>query len=578
MMVQAGDFGKIFSATYSNVPVYEFNVAGNHVMRRRSDDWINATHILKVADFDKPARTRILEREVQKGVHEKVQGGYGKYQGTWVPLQDGRDLAQRNGVLMTLLPIFDFVPGDKSPPQAPKHTTAASNKPKIPKAAAIARRVPMALPSQVGDEYDAASTQLHDEDTPDNTTVASYDDDDVLQMSQQSTGSRKRKRAGQAATSHSDEQHVAYADELLDYFMLASSDAPLPHVKPPSPPEHFSVDRAIDEQGHTALHWAAAMGDIAVVRDLLSRGASMAAASNNGETPLMRAALFTNNYEKQTMPKLVHLLFDTVEATDYFGSTVFHHIAATTSSRSKFLCARYYSDTVANRLSESLSGEEVSRVLDMQDSHGDTALTIAAGFGASKCVRSLVGHGASSQIRNRDGETADKLLAQLQARKRERFPMASSSPFQAASAPPTTSTLLAPPPLDPEPPPQAHRSDAAAALSSTFTPLLLSKSQKLAAAYDAELLERDADLREARRLQAGMADELTAVRQQTFVLLTADQDAGLDALEHARLAALEAESAALLELAQARELGALVAAEEAAVPAAAAAESHAPDA
>jgi hypothetical protein len=63
------------------VPVFEFNVEGNHVMRRRSDDWINATHILKVANFDKPARTRILEREVQKGVHEKVQGGYGKYQG-----------------------------------------------------------------------------------------------------------------------------------------------------------------------------------------------------------------------------------------------------------------------------------------------------------------------------------------------------------------------------------------------------------------------------------------------------------------------------------------------------------------
>jgi hypothetical protein len=45
------------------------------------DDWINATHILKAAAYDKPTRTRILEREVQKGVHEKVQGGYGKYQG-----------------------------------------------------------------------------------------------------------------------------------------------------------------------------------------------------------------------------------------------------------------------------------------------------------------------------------------------------------------------------------------------------------------------------------------------------------------------------------------------------------------
>jgi transcription factor MBP1 len=71
----------IYSATYSNVPVYEVMVGGKHVMRRRSDDWINATHILIIANYDKPARTRILEREVQKGNHEKVQGGYGKYQG-----------------------------------------------------------------------------------------------------------------------------------------------------------------------------------------------------------------------------------------------------------------------------------------------------------------------------------------------------------------------------------------------------------------------------------------------------------------------------------------------------------------
>jgi transcription factor MBP1 len=67
--------------TYNQVPVFEFNVESNHVMRRRHDHYINATHILKVADYDKPARTRILEREVQKGVHEKIQGGYGKYQG-----------------------------------------------------------------------------------------------------------------------------------------------------------------------------------------------------------------------------------------------------------------------------------------------------------------------------------------------------------------------------------------------------------------------------------------------------------------------------------------------------------------
>ncbi|CAO3670310.1 unnamed protein product [Rhizopus microsporus] len=49
---------QIYKATYSGVPVYE----------------------MILAEFDKPQRTRILEREVQTGPHEKVQGGYGKYQ------------------------------------------------------------------------------------------------------------------------------------------------------------------------------------------------------------------------------------------------------------------------------------------------------------------------------------------------------------------------------------------------------------------------------------------------------------------------------------------------------------------
>lgn len=66
------------------------------VMRRRADGYLNATQILKVAGFDKPQRTRVLEREVQKGEHEKVQGGYGKYQGescrTNLTQADGRYL------------------------------------------------------------------------------------------------------------------------------------------------------------------------------------------------------------------------------------------------------------------------------------------------------------------------------------------------------------------------------------------------------------------------------------------------------------------------------------------------------
>lgn len=72
---------QIYKATYSGVPVYEMTCNNIAVMRRRNDSYLNATQILKVAEFDKPQRTRILEKEVQTGQHEKVQGGYGKYQG-----------------------------------------------------------------------------------------------------------------------------------------------------------------------------------------------------------------------------------------------------------------------------------------------------------------------------------------------------------------------------------------------------------------------------------------------------------------------------------------------------------------
>lgn len=66
--------------------MFEMNARGIAVMRRRSDSYLNATQILKVAGIEKGKRTKILEREVLTGEHEKVQGGYGKYQGTWYVL------------------------------------------------------------------------------------------------------------------------------------------------------------------------------------------------------------------------------------------------------------------------------------------------------------------------------------------------------------------------------------------------------------------------------------------------------------------------------------------------------------
>lgn len=556
---------RIYSATYSNVPVYEFNIEGNHVMRRRSDNWINATHILKVADFDKPTRTRILEREVQKGTHEKVQGGYGKYQGTWIPLPEGRQLADRNRVLDKLRPIFDYVPGDRSPPPAPKHTTAAS-KPRANRKPV--NRVP-AL-SHISEDFE----MHHHSETPDNVTVASESYMEDYGYPQQD--SRKRKRP-EDEMSLADQHHQLWAEELLDYFMLLESPND-PFQRPPVPPNDIDLDRPIDEKGHTAMHWAAAMGDLAVVKDLIGRGANINAISLNGETPLMRAVIFTNNYDKSTMDRLAGWLVTTVPLVEWFGSTVFHHIAGTTSSKSKYACARYYLDCILSKMAENYTPTDIEHVLNMKDRNGDTAIHIAARNGARKCVRSLIGRHASVTIQNDLGETADDLIIQLNHRRRDgRHRAMSSSPFQLDSAShnllsanldPTLDTpssrnhnpLLASAPsqsLIPTAKPH-HTSEAASALTTQIFPLLLSKSEKLAQAFDAEMNERETDIAEAERVVQLRTHEIEALKKSSMVLAMSDQEDEYDGRLARQLAGLVKQCESVIEDEQREELSSLL--------------------
>lgn len=77
-------------------------------MKRRSDSWLNATQILKVAGVVKARRTKTLEKEIAAGEHEKVQGGYGKYQGTWVNYQRGVELCREYRVEELLRPLLEY--------------------------------------------------------------------------------------------------------------------------------------------------------------------------------------------------------------------------------------------------------------------------------------------------------------------------------------------------------------------------------------------------------------------------------------------------------------------------------------
>ncbi|RKO90364.1 transcription regulator HTH, apses-type DNA-binding domain-containing protein [Blyttiomyces helicus] len=95
-------------AIYSGIPVYELSSNGVAVMRRKGDSYVNATHILKVAGIEKGRRTKILEREIHSGEHEKIQGGYGKYQGTWIPIYRARELAEEYNLTDALGPLLDI--------------------------------------------------------------------------------------------------------------------------------------------------------------------------------------------------------------------------------------------------------------------------------------------------------------------------------------------------------------------------------------------------------------------------------------------------------------------------------------
>ena len=137
----------------------------------------------------------------------------------------------------------------------------------------IAAFVTTSAQSQVSEEpYEASQirSQIFREETPDNETVISESmlgDADMLD-SYSTGGGRKRKR-GIDQMSLLDQQHQIWADQLLDYFMLLYHESA---VSWPEPPQSINLDRPIDEKGHAAMHWAAAMGDVGVGQDLPADG------------------------------------------------------------------------------------------------------------------------------------------------------------------------------------------------------------------------------------------------------------------------------------------------------------------
>lgn len=531
-------------------------VNGVAVMRRRADSWLNATQILKVAGIEKGKRTKVLEKEILIGEHEKVQGGYGKYQGTWIKFEKGLEFCRQYGVEDLLRPLLTYDMGQdggvagagqggvdtptkeqamaaqrkrlytaggsegrlngqsgtffKNISSTASHAVAAISKARFDSPGP--RRNGAGRPATFSRQ--SSSTQLEDSGFPtasqqSNVSFATeatfnmngngdsaYSTQNAPVFSQQQNLNdfaeppRKRLRTemsmsepsammgGYDMTTHSQSMREPSPTEVNESFSYQNppqsqsnsqpqsqsqsqqyypydpptqdpQDAasltlpPLPHGNDKASESHralimslfmddkrtdfsthevfarlsgIDLDVPVDPKLHTAMHWAATLARLPLVKALIQNGASIWRVNSAGETPLMRAVSVTNNLDSGTFPELLELLGPTIPCRDNLDRTVLHHIAVTSAVKGRSQCSKYYLESLLEFVVRSGSqsttqngggvmsiGRFMSEIVNAQDKRGDTALLFAARVNNRSIIHQLVEVGADPSIPNKAG-------------------------------------------------------------------------------------------------------------------------------------------------------------------------------
>lgn len=493
-------------------------------MRRQQDGWVNATHLLKVANFDKPRRTRILERDVQTGEHEKVQGGYGKYQGTWIPLARSQKLAEEFGILDMVRPLLDYEADGVELPQAPPPTTARRTASEMP--APKRARKTASLPGRAAAKSKSVSetrtpVAVPIKQSPESSPMSSNSDflSDAGSAHGQFSWNSPNPASIRNNVLQTNNYMSEYATTLLDY-IIAPTVTDIPDLLlNPEPGPH--INQPVDDEGHTAFHWACSMGQETIMKALLEAGADVQAVNYEGHTPLVRSVMFTNNYDLRTFPQVIELLKPTLFHTDAQGQTVLHHIAMAGASRSRASCTRYYMEIVLAKMTELRGIATVQNVVNQADSSGDTALHIAARNGSRKLVKVLLSYQAATNLPNKSGRTAQEYIYEYEAQRQQQFGLGGSNLH--SSSPPQI--------------PQLFRSDGSAAqlaapqaISPNFSsetarctvevaPGQLAKIlQELASTYEVDLLGKDRDIEQVRQLLEDVKKETATLQSEVPVL------------------------------------------------------------
>lgn len=292
----------------------------------------------------------------------------------------------------------------------------------------------------------------------------------------------------------------AYSDQILEYFISDTNQVPQILISPPS---DFDANMAIDDDGHTALHWASAMGRLRIVKLLLTAGADIFKVNKAGQTALMRSVMFANNYDVRKFPELYELLHRSTLNIDNYNRTVFHHIVDVAMSKGKTHAARYYMETVLNRLAD--YPKELADVINFQDEDGETALTMAARCRSKRLVKLLIDHGADPKLVNRDGKSTEDYILEDERFRSSPGPISRLSAMsfrnaQAAYPSPTVPSIPTGIPL--------HHSVAGQKASTKCVGEITGMLDSLAASFDRELHDKERDMNQAHALLQNIQQEI----------------------------------------------------------------------
>ena len=164
----------------------------------------------------------------------------------------------------------------------------------------------------------------------------------------------------------------------------------------------FTMDMK-DADGQTALMHACQMGHVGVAEMLVDEGADVFASRADGMTALMLGS--AAGYGVELLPAFLH------DATEHDGHrTMPAHLKRQESALDR---AR-----ARHALAEQHRKERTSKVLDVQDGDGRTALMHAARNGHGETVRALLQAGANRYLEDKEFRTA-KMLAFMRSFKRD---------------------------------------------------------------------------------------------------------------------------------------------------------------